>query len=92
MVATLPFSLDTLRSHAIFIPPSTGSSEDEWEIVDAPRDGLPAPKNARLAMRDKDLLVAFGREIRMTSLAGEGWEVHDGMVGGYKVAWEQWCS
>lgn len=91
MSATLPFSLKALRSHAIFVPPKASSSDDGWELVDASAvpsssDGLPAPKSARIALRDKDLLVAFGREVRMTSLAGEGWEVHGATVGGYKVS------
>jgi len=88
MPATLPFSLETLRSHAVFVPPASSSTDDGWEIVDssAADNGLPAPKNARIAVRDKDLLVAFGKEVRMTSLAGEAWEVHDGTVGGYKVS------
>lgn len=87
MPDTLPFSLETLRSHAIFVPPASSSTdEDGWELVDSGNDGLPAPKTARIAVRDKDLLVAFGKEVRMTSLAGEAWEVHDGTVGGYKVS------
>lgn len=37
-------------------------------------------------MRDKDLLVAVGKDVRMTSLGGgEGWDVKDGVVGSYKV-------
>lgn len=86
MPPLLPFSLDALRSHAIFVPPAS-TSDDGWELV-GPQpslDGLPAPKNARLAVRDRDLIVAFGKEIRMTSLAGGGWEVHGTSVGGYKV-------
>jgi hypothetical protein len=36
-------------------------------------------------VRDKDLLVAFGREVRISSLS-QAWEVHDGAVGSYKVS------
>ncbi|TXT13342.1 hypothetical protein VHUM_00709 [Vanrija humicola] len=88
MASTLPFSLEALRSHAIFVPPASSSTDDGWEVVDKPSgsaDGLPAPRNARIAVRDKDLIVAFGKEIRMTALAGEGWEVNAGSVGTYKA-------
>ncbi|BEJ14075.1 hypothetical protein CspHIS471_0312490 [Cutaneotrichosporon sp. HIS471] len=86
MPPLLPFSLDALHSNAIFVPPAS-TSDDGWELV-GPQpslDGLPAPKNARLAIRDRDLIVAFGKEIRMTSLSGDGWEVHGTSVGGYKT-------
>ncbi|KAL1408218.1 hypothetical protein Q8F55_005024 [Vanrija albida] len=88
MASTLPFSLEALRSHAIFVPPASTSTDDGWELVDTPdlsAEGLPAPRNARIAVRDKDLIVAFGKEVRMTSLAGEGWEVNSGSVGAYKT-------
>lgn len=89
MSSAIPFSLDTLRSHAIFLPPASGSTDDGWVLVDTPAvaaDGLPACKNVRLAVRDKDLLVAFGNQVRITSLAGEGFEVNrDNTVGSYKV-------
>lgn len=90
MSASLPFSLATLRSHAIFVPPASSSTDDGWELVDGgsasgSSAGLPAPKSARIAVRDKDLLVAFGREVRISSLS-QAWEVHDGAVGSYKVS------
>lgn len=87
MPPLLPFSLDALRSHAIFVPPASSSTDDGWELVDSQPslDGLPAPKNSRIAVRDRDLIVAFGKEIRMTSIAGEGWEIRGASVGGYKV-------
>lgn len=87
MPATLPFSLEGLRSHAIFLPPGSGSADGSWEFVDReePPDDMPASQTARIAMHDKDLLVAFDKEIRMTSLSGEGWELHGSSVGGYKV-------
>lgn len=79
----LPFSLEALSSHAIFVPPASSSTDESWDFVDMEQ---PMPfQSARMAMREKDLLVAFGKEVRMTSLAGEGWEVHAGTVGGYKV-------
>lgn len=88
MAATLPFSLGALRSHAIFVPPASSSTDDGWEVVDSPQDdGIPAPKNSRIALRDKDIIVAFGKEIRMTSLTGPGWEINGGTVGGYKVSY-----
>lgn len=91
MPPSLPFSLEALSSHAIFVPPASSSTDDGWEVVEplpsvASDEGLPGAKNDHIAIRDKDLLVAFGREIRMTNLAGEGWEVHAGAVGGYKVS------
>lgn len=87
MAATLPFSLAALRSHAIFVPPASSSTDEGWEIVEtAQDDGLPAVKNSRIALRDKDILVAFGKEIRMTSLTGPGWEINSGTLGGYKVS------
>nr|XP_019043367.1 hypothetical protein I302_07943 [Kwoniella bestiolae CBS 10118]OCF22297.1 hypothetical protein I302_07943 [Kwoniella bestiolae CBS 10118] len=89
MSQTIPFSLPFLRSHSIFIPPSssTSTSQDgEWELVDRPTDDLVGQKYGRMVMRDKDLLVGMGKEVRMMSLAGGegGWEVKDGKVGSYK--------
>ncbi|CAK9780672.1 hypothetical protein CC85DRAFT_287955 [Cutaneotrichosporon oleaginosum] len=86
MPPLLPFSLDALRSHAIFVPPAS-TSDDGWELV-GPQpsyDGLPALKNARLVVRDRDLIVAFGKEIRMTSLSSDGLELRGTSVGGYKT-------
>ncbi|WWC95514.1 hypothetical protein V866_002379 [Kwoniella sp. B9012] len=91
MTQTIPFSLPFLRSHSIFIPPSsssTSTSQDDWELVDKPTDDLVGQKYGRMVMRDKDLLVAMGKEIRMMSLAGSGeggWEVKEGKVGSYKT-------
>ncbi|WWD04287.1 hypothetical protein V865_002356 [Kwoniella europaea PYCC6329] len=92
MTQTIPFSLPFLRSHSIFIPPSsssTSTSQDgDWELVDKPTDDLVGQKYGRMVMRDKDLLVAMGKEIRMMSLAGGGeggWEVKDGKAGSYKT-------
>ncbi|WRT69531.1 uncharacterized protein IL334_006518 [Kwoniella shivajii] len=91
MAQTIPFSLPFLRSHSIFIPPSSSSSstslDEEWELVDRPTDDLVGQKYTRMTIRDKDLLVAMGREVRMMSLANSegGWEVKDGQVGSYKT-------
>ncbi|KAL7421188.1 hypothetical protein Q5752_004073 [Cryptotrichosporon argae] len=76
---TLPPSLSLLSKHAILLPPEQ-AHEDEWELVDAPPAGT-AP--SRLAMRDKDLLVAWGREIRMATFES-GWDVNGGVVGSYR--------
>ncbi|KAK8849523.1 hypothetical protein IAR55_004857 [Kwoniella newhampshirensis] len=91
MVQTIPFSLSTLRSHSIFIPPvsassSTPSNDEEWELVDRPSDPAIGKRTSRMAMRDKELLVAMDKEVRiMTLSSSEGWEVKDGCVGSYKT-------
>ncbi|WWD20148.1 hypothetical protein CI109_104624 [Kwoniella shandongensis] len=91
MVQTIPFSLSTLRSHSIFIPPSSSSSsiaptDEEWELVNKPSDSAIGQKTSQMVIRDKDLLVAMDKEVRMMSLSsGEGWEVKDGKVGSYKT-------
>ncbi|WVF68598.1 hypothetical protein IAT40_003367 [Kwoniella sp. CBS 6097] len=94
MSHTIPFSLNTLRSHSIFLPSSVFSSSStaaavdaEWELVDKPTDDLVGQKMSRMVMRDKDLIVAMGREVRMMSLgSGEReWEVKDGRVGTYRT-------
>nr|XP_018260420.1 uncharacterized protein I303_07339 [Kwoniella dejecticola CBS 10117]OBR82578.1 hypothetical protein I303_07339 [Kwoniella dejecticola CBS 10117] len=89
MAQTIPFSLPFLRSHSIFTPPSTSTStaqDDDWELVEKQTDDLVGQKYSKMVMRDKDLLVAVGKEIRMMSLAGsEGWEVKNGKVGTYKT-------
>lgn len=40
-----------------------------------------------MVLRDKDLIVAMGSEVRMMSLnASDGsWKVEDGLVGSYRV-------
>ena len=44
------------------------------------------PKTSRVVMRDKDLLVATGKELRMMTMSAvEGWEVSGDSVGRYKV-------
>ena len=81
-------SLSSLPSHSIFLPPAASTStlpDEEWELVDSPSDPTVGQKTCRMIMRDKDLLVAVGKEIRMTGLSGEAWQVRDGLVGTYKV-------
>ncbi|WWC92973.1 uncharacterized protein L201_007936 [Kwoniella dendrophila CBS 6074] len=90
MAQNVPFSMPFLRSHSIFIPPSSSTStsqDDEWELVDRPTDDLVGQKFSRMVMREKDLLVAMGRDVRMMSLAGGegGWELKDGKLGSYKT-------
>ncbi|OWZ47967.1 hypothetical protein C356_02682 [Cryptococcus neoformans c45] len=90
MSHTIPLSLATLKSHSIFIPPISTSSppEDEWELLDRPSADEPmSQKHNRMVLRDKDLIVAMGSEVRMTSLnASDGsWKVEDGLVGSYRT-------
>jgi nucleoporin NUP82 len=84
---TLVPSLANLSKHSIFIPPSTSNSKPEadWELLDAPEDDVPL-KTSRVVVRDKDLIVAHGKEVRIASTGGDGWEVHDGRLGRYKVS------
>ncbi|KAK4686952.1 nucleoporin NUP82, partial [Tremellales sp. Uapishka_1] len=85
----IPFSLAYLHSHSIFNPsssPPSTSTLDDWEFLEKPSENVVPQKHGRIVMRDKDLIVAVGHEIRMTSLSsGEGWEVRDGRIGNYKV-------
>jgi len=82
----VPISLPGLRLHSIFLPSSSSPTEDDWEVVDPPSDPPTGRKTSQLVMWDKDLLVAIGSELRMTSLSGgEGWEVKGGVIGSYKV-------
>lgn len=90
MSHTIPLSLATLRSHSIFNPPISTSSppEDEWELLERPSaDESMSQKQGRMVLRDKDLIVAMGSEVRMMSLnASDGsWKVEDGLVGSYGV-------
>ncbi|WVR08211.1 hypothetical protein IAU60_005258 [Kwoniella sp. DSM 27419] len=94
MGRTIPFSLENLGSHSIFIPaPTSHAQEEGWEVVDQPtvagNDELVGQKYGRIAVRDKDLIVAVGKEVRMMSLgraSDEGeWKVQDGKVGTYQT-------
>jgi nucleoporin NUP82 len=84
---TLVPSLANLSKHSIFIPPVTSKTkpEPDWELLDAPEDDVPL-KTSRMVVRDKDLIVAHGKEIRIANTGGDGWEVHDGQLGWYKVS------
>ncbi|ODO09974.1 hypothetical protein I350_02198 [Cryptococcus amylolentus CBS 6273] len=90
MAYTLPASLSAISSHSIFVPPPSSSTlDDEWELLDRPSaDDEPlGQKNGRVAIRDKDLIVAVGKEVRMMGLGltEGGWKVEDGLVGSYKT-------
>jgi hypothetical protein len=39
-----------------------------------------------LVLRDKDMIIASGSEVRICSLAGESFPVIDGAVGAYRVS------
>lgn len=83
---TLVPSLANLSKHSIFIPPVTSTKpEADWELLDAPDDDVPL-KTSRMVVRDKDLIVAHGKEVRISNTGGDGWEVHDGHLGWYKVS------
>jgi nucleoporin NUP82 len=84
-MTALPISLSTLGSHSIFTPPQiVGEGEDDWEVFQAPSDDVVGLKSSRMVIRDKDLFLAVGQEVRATTLGGEA-EVHEGVVGSYKV-------
>jgi nucleoporin NUP82 len=83
MTKSVPFSLSTLRNHSIFS--ASPDAEDDWELVDRPGEASVTPKKNRMAMREKDLIVAMGKEVRMTCLSGEPWVVEGDRVGSYKV-------
>lgn len=80
-MSVIPISLSTLHSHSIFSIPQ---AEDDWELVSSPTEDDVGLKSARMAIRDKDLFLAVGKEIRTTTLLGE-LEVKEGVVGTYKV-------
>jgi nucleoporin NUP82 len=88
----LPPSLHHLKAHSIFHSNPQGSpssaSDEEWEFIEAPSSSksLFGQKASKVVLREKDLIVAHGREIRITNLASEGWELKDGIVGSYKVS------
>ena len=60
--------------------------QDDWELVDGPNTDLVGTKSSRMILRDKDLIVASGPEVRMCSLAGDAWKVDGRAVGTYKVS------
>lgn len=81
----VPISLATLPAHSIFEHAEQKKGE-EWELVDSPNVELVGTKTSRMLMRDKDLIVASGSEVRICSLGGESWSVENGRVGWYKVS------
>lgn len=82
---SVPINLATLPAHSIFSSGSGKAKQDDWELVEAPNDDLVGTKSSRMILRDKDLIVASGSQVRMCSLAGEGWKVNGDKVGSYKV-------
>ena len=76
-------SLSALPSHSIFIPPKETGTKEQISLAD---DNLEIPlKCNKIALRDKDIIVAHGSEIRITNISNEDWEEHDGQLGHYKV-------
>ena len=82
---SVPINLSTLPAHSIFSPGAGKEKQDDWELVDAPNDDLVGTKSSRMLLRDKDLIVASGSEVRMCGLAGDAWKVDGDSVGSYKV-------
>jgi nucleoporin NUP82 len=90
-MSTAPPSLHSLASHCIFAPPASlatkDGQDDDWQIVAAPMEEvLGGQQLSKVVLRDKDVIVAHGKEIRVTSLVGDSWEVNSGRVGNYKVS------
>ncbi|ORY34904.1 hypothetical protein BCR39DRAFT_515491 [Naematelia encephala] len=88
MTQTIPCSLRSLPSHSIFLSPS-GSAEgtdDEWELVEPPTSSFAGQKVSRMVMRDRDLILAVGSEVRISSVGnGEAWSIDEARVGWYKT-------
>jgi hypothetical protein len=83
---SVPINLATLPAHSIFSSGSGKDKQDEWELVNGPNTDLVGTKSSRMILRDKDLIIASGAEVRMCSLAGDAWKVESGAVGTYKVS------
>jgi nucleoporin NUP82 len=85
---SVPINLATLPAHSIFKPTSGKNKEkqDDWELVDRPTESDVGTKSSRMILRDKDLIIASGSEVRMCGLAGDSLSVKDGAVGAYKVS------
>lgn len=99
MPQALAISLDTLHSHTIFVPASASSSsqdaEEDWQLVsgiddeedESEEEELRVPqKTGKMVMRDNDLIVAMGKEVRVAKTGGDAWTVKEGKVGNYKVS------
>ena len=78
-------SLSALRAHSIFVPPPSTSPEDDWELIDDPSTPRLSQKVQRVILRDRDLIVAFGTELRLACLGGDDWTLDSGKLGTYKV-------
>lgn len=86
-------SLHHLRAHSIFRTNGRASSsstirDEDLELVDAPSTStghLVGQKSSNVILREKDLIVAHGKNLRITNLPSEGWELTDGVVGSYRV-------
>jgi len=83
---SVPINLATLPAHSIFSPGNGKDKQDDWELVDGPNTDLVGTKSSRMILRDKDLIVASGAEVRMCSLAGDAWKVEGRAVATYKVS------
>jgi len=83
---SVPTNLATLPAHSIFSSGNGKDKQDDWEFVDGPNTDLVGTKSSRMILRDKDLIIASGAEVRMCSLAGDAWKVDGGAVGSYKVS------
>jgi hypothetical protein len=83
---SVPINLATLPAHSILSSGSGKEKQDDWELVDGPNTDLVATKSSRMILRDKDLIIASGAEVRMCSMAGDAWKVDGGAVGTYKVS------
>jgi len=85
-------SLHSLKSHSIFLPPSNlPTFEEPGKPIDPSSEAGPSrssfgSKSSLMVMKGDDLLVAVGKELRITTISGgDSWEVRDGVVGSYKV-------
>lgn len=83
---SVPINLATLPAHSIFVSGNGKEKSDDWELVDSPHGDLVGTKSSRMILRDKDLIVASGAEIRICTLAGDALRVDGGVVGAYKVS------
>ena len=61
-----------------------GASDSTSVYEDADEVQVGIPKQ-RIAVRDNDLILAVGKELRIMTVTGESWTVKDGVVGAYKV-------
>lgn len=61
-----------------------GASDSTSIYEDADEVQVGIPKQ-RIAVRDNDLILAIGKELRIMTVTGESWTAKDGVVGAYKV-------